>query len=286
MLSRYSADYGNLISRRQSEQALRAAAVESALASRAKSQFLANMSHELRTPLNAIIGFSDLIKNLIKEDHTNSKTREYADHIHYAGHHLLAIISDILDMSRIESGAFELDLALHSIKEAIEAAISIMEPRIAEKCQRLCCVLADDIPVIGFDRRRIIQVVLNLLSNATKFTPPAGQISITVEVTNVSLIVTVTDTGIGMNPDQLDQALKPFGQVESAYSRDHQGTGLGLPLSKALVEQHQGKFYIRSEPQVGTSVAFTLPRLQAIEPARVTLVQPSPANVPLGGAAL
>jgi two-component system cell cycle sensor histidine kinase PleC len=259
LLRRFSADYGNLISRRKSEQALRGAAVESALASRAKSEFLSNMSHELRTPLNAIIGFSELMQHLGHDGGMDHKTLEYAGHISNAGRHLLGIVNDILDMSKIESGTFELDLDQNSLKEAVDAAVAIVQPRIDAKQQRLTVGLADHIPLFAFDRRRVIQIVLNLVTNAHKFTPEGGAITIAAAVEGQSVLVAVADTGIGMTDEQVHHALKPFAQVQSAFSRNHEGTGLGLPLTKALVEQHHGTFVIVSEPKVGTRTAFLLP---------------------------
>ena len=259
LLRRFSADYGNLISRRKSEQALRGAAVESALASRAKSEFLSNMSHELRTPLNAIIGFSELMQHVGADGGMNLKVLEYAGHISQAGHHLLGIVNDILDMSKIQSGTFELDLAQNSIGEALSAAVTIVQPRIDAKKQRLSVLIAKDIPLFEFDRRRVIQIALNLIANAHKFTPEGGAITVVAALEGQSVLVAIADTGIGMTPDQVNHALKPFAQIQSSFSRNHEGTGLGLPLTKALVEQHRGTFIIASEPQVGTRTAFLLP---------------------------
>ena len=259
LLRRFSADYGNLISRKKSEQALRGAAVESALASRAKSEFLSNMSHELRTPLNAIIGFSELMQHIGADGGMNTKTLEYAGHICHAGRHLLGIVNDILDMSKIESGTFELDLSLNSIEDALQAAIAIVQPRLDAKKQRLTVGIPDDIPWFEFDRRRVIQIALNLITNAHKFTPEGGAISIVAVVEGKSILVAIADTGIGMTSEQVNHALQPFAQIQSSFSRDHEGTGLGLPLTKALVEQHRGTFVIVSEPKVGTRTAFLLP---------------------------
>jgi two-component system cell cycle sensor histidine kinase PleC len=268
LLRRFSADYGNLISRRKSEQALRCAAVESAIASRTKSEFLSNMSHELRTPLNAIIGFSELMQHMGAGGQTDRKILEYASHISQAGRHLLGIVSDILDMSKIESGNFELDLESHSIEEALSAAIAIVQPRIDTKKQHLSIQIAKDIPSFEFDRRRVIQIALNLITNAHKFTPEGGAITIAATQERNSVLVAVVDTGIGMTNAEMAHCLKPFAQVKSSFSRDHEGTGLGLPLTKALVEQHGGTFIIVSEPQVGTRSAFLLPMSQQrISPA-------------------
>ena len=276
LLRRFSADYGKLISRRKSELALRSAAIESVLASRAKSEFLSNMSHELRTPLNAIIGFSEFMQYMGAGAQANGKILEYADHINKAGRHLLGIVSDILDMSKIESGTFELDLALHSIEDVLGAAIAMVQPRTDAKKQRLSIQIARGIPPFEFDRRRVIQITLNLLTNAHKFTPEGGLITLAVAPEGHSVLVAVVDTGIGMTDDQLAHSLKPFAQVRSSFSRDHEGTGLGLPLTKALVEQHGGTFAITSEPHVGTRAVFLLPLSQHKTSAITQTTEPPP----------
>ena len=261
LLSRYSADLGRLISRRDSETALRAAAMESALANRTKSEFLANMSHELRTPLNAIIGFSELISTFgADNEKTRGKSVEYAALISQAGKHLLNIISDILDISKIESGSFALDTGMHSLKEIIDASIAMVEPRMRERLQKLEVRVAPNLPPLAIDERRIKQVIINLLSNANKFTPRYGTITVIATADRRDFVtVAVQDSGIGMTKEQMVQAMKPFGQIQTAHTRGHEGTGLGLPISKALIEQHGGKFFLSSEPNIGTMVAFTLP---------------------------
>ena len=241
--------------------ALRGAAIEQALASRAKSEFLANMSHELRTPLNAIIGFSDLIGDLSAGDPIAKKTCEYAGLVNRAGKHLLGIITDILDISKIESGTFELDLERHSLRDLIAASAALVEPRMAEKNQTLTLRLSAALPTIRVDGRRLKQVLINLLSNAHKFTPEGGRIIVTATAeANGMVSVCVQDTGIGMTQEQIAVALKPFGQVSSSRSRSHEGIGLGLPIAKALIEQHGGSLSVTSEENAGTAVKFTLPQ--------------------------
>jgi len=259
LLARYSAQMGSCISRARSERALRAAATDQALANRVKSEFLANMSHELRTPLNAIIGFSDLIRHFGARD--ADKTCEYAGLIQQAGKHLLEIISDILDISKIESGRFELDLEEVSLSEIMAPCVNIVEGRIAQKQQELRLRLAPDLPPIRIDVTRIKQVIINLLSNAHKFTPQGGRIALAAtRAINDSVSIAVQDTGIGMSGEQIAIALTPFGQIRSGHTRAHEGTGLGLPIAKALVEQHRGRFYINSVENGGTTIVFTLPR--------------------------
>jgi two-component system cell cycle sensor histidine kinase PleC len=261
LLSRYSSDFGQCLSRERSEHALRGAAIEHALANRAKTEFLANMSHELRTPLNAIIGFSDLIGHPLTGEPMGSKTAEYAAMVNRAGRHLLAIVSDILDISKIESGTFTLDLQPHPLRDLIGTSAKLVEPRIKEKNQTLTVKLSPLLSTINADGLRMKQMLTNLLSNAHKFTPEGGQITvIAVPGADESIVITVQDTGIGMTPEQIAIALKPFGQVQSSYSRNHEGAGLGLPIAKALVEQHKGAFHIASQLGTGTAVILTFPK--------------------------
>jgi two-component system cell cycle sensor histidine kinase PleC len=257
-MSRYSADLGQLISRQRAEKALRASALESAIANRAKSEFIANMSHELRTPLNAIIGFSGIIERLpaIPE---NEKTIDYAGHIARAGAHLLEVINDILDISKIESGKFELSCDEVSLHEIASASADMVRARIAAKNQRFDMMLSERLPSVWADGRRLKQVLINLLSNAHKFTPEGGRICLVVTAERKTVTVAVSDTGAGMDEEQVRHALKPFEQVKSQYTRDQEGTGLGLPIAKALIELHDGgRFVVSSTPGAGTTVAFTL----------------------------
>jgi two-component system cell cycle sensor histidine kinase PleC len=258
LLSRYTFDMGQCVSRQRGERALRAAAMEQAMASRAKSEFLANMSHELRTPLNAIIGFSDIIQG--QPGLAPERTVEYAELINGAGKHLLEIISDILDVAKIESGTFELDLEVQPLRDLLVSAALLVEHRIAEKRQSLAVVLPDRLPMVRVDARRLKQVVINLLSNAHKFTPNGGSITLAAAAIDSRFVaVSVRDTGIGMNDEQVAVALKAFGQVRGGHTRAHEGTGLGLPIAKALVEQHGGRLWIDSAEGRGTTVAFTIP---------------------------
>jgi len=263
LLSRYSTDFGQCLSRERSELALRGAAIEHALANRAKTEFLANMSHELRTPLNAIIGFSDLIAQPIVGGLRGDKIVEYAGLINNAGRHLLNIVTDILDISKIESGTFTLDLKPHNVRDLIAASVCLVEPRIKDKKQTLTVKLSAQLAAVNVDSRRMKQVLINLLGNAHKFTPEGGRIVITAVPRDKSISITVQDTGIGMTPEQIAIALKPFGQVQSSLSRNHEGTGLGLTIAKALVEQHGGTFLVASEEGAGTVVTLTLPGYDA-----------------------
>jgi two-component system, cell cycle sensor histidine kinase PleC len=264
LLSDYSADMGSLISRKRAQDALRAASLESAMASRAKSEFLAQMSHELRTPLNAIIGFSELIDARLKRGGDVEKSAEYAQHILYAGKHLLQIINDILDISKIEAGRFTLHVEPQPMWELVEASVAIVRPRIEDKRQILTVNVPENLPFALVDPLRIKQVIINLLSNACKFTDEAGKIGITATNNDDGIHVAVSDTGRGMAADEISQAMRPFVQIESTYNRNHEGTGLGLPIAKALILQHGGKFHVTSARGVGTTVAFTVPEYKKL----------------------
>ena len=260
LLADYSTNLGELMSRRQSETALRSAKVESDMASRTKSEFLANMSHELRTPLNAIIGFSEFIQHIAASGKPSDKTGEYAEHIAGAGRHLLNIISDILDISKIESGTFSLATEMHDLRDLIDACTVLIEPRVREKKQVLDIMADPVLPSVPVDVRRFKQVLINLLSNAHKFTAEGGRIVLVATRTpDNGATIAVADTGIGMSKEQIDHAMTPFGQVQSSYARGHEGTGLGLPIAAALTKLHGGEFQIYSEPGKGTTVFFTLP---------------------------
>jgi len=230
-------------------------------ASQHKSQFLANMSHELRTPLNAIIGFSDLIK-MAKDggEADAARSADYATYIGDAGRHLLAVVSDILDISKIESGSFTLDLEPCSIAQIVGEALPMVAPRIEEKRQKLDVRIQRRMPQLDLDARRMKQILINLLSNASKFTPEEGKITLAARGNkDGGATIAVVDSGIGMAPDEIVVALTPFGQIQSHLSRSHEGTGLGLPIALGLARQHGGDLYLESEPGAGTSAVLTLP---------------------------
>jgi two-component system cell cycle sensor histidine kinase PleC len=248
------------MSRRRAETALRAAAIESAMASRAKSQFLANMSHELRTPLNAIIGFGELIERLAPEKRSAGKPREYASHISNAGKHLLEVINDILNISQIESGNFSLDLRLLDLREVVDASVQMAQTRITQKRQTVDVQILDNLPFVVGDELRVKQVLINLISNASKFTGECGRLCVAAAPDGPDdVAIAASDTGCGMSPEEIERALQPFMQIHSSHSRHEEGTGLGLPIAKALVLRQSGKFFITSTPNVGTTVKFTLP---------------------------
>ncbi len=236
------------------EQTLRNAVEEARLADRVKSEFLANMSHELRTPLNAIIGFSEVMTTEMFGPLGDAHYADYAQDIHDSGRHLLAVIGDILDLSRIEAGELRLDLAPVPLDAVVDAALRMVAPRAADKGLMLCdAVESVTLPDLMVDGLRIKQVLLNLLSNAVKFTPAGGTVTITAAPrADGGIEVCVTDSGIGMSAEDLAVALTPFGQVQSAFSRRYHGTGLGLPIAARLMEAHGGALELTSARGSGT----------------------------------
>lgn len=230
------------------------------LASRSKSEFLANMSHELRTPLNAIIGFSDTLVQQVFGPMSNAKQIEYVEHIRDSGQHLLNLINDVLDVSAIEFGKLDLQQEPVDLKAVAEAAVMMLKTRANEDKIHLVNLLEFDVPVILADETRLKQVFVNLLSNAVKFSEAGGVVTIGMEndITD-NLTIFVRDTGIGMNSVDLAQALETFGRVQSSDSAHREGTGLGLPLTQALVEAHGGDLNIDSSPGAGTVVRLIFP---------------------------
>ncbi|MGB5091921.1 MAG: ATP-binding protein [Parvibaculum sp.] len=228
-------------------------------ANRSKSEFLANMSHELRTPLNAIIGFSEMMESGIFGPLGSPKYQEYTTDIRSSGQHLLELINDILDMSKIEAGRMTLEMQNIDLAPVVTESLRLVSGRADIASVRIHNSVTS-LPGIDADKRAIKQVLLNLLSNAIKFTPAGGDIFVDAENHKDGLTISVRDTGIGIPASALPKIGRPFEQVESQHSKKHKGTGLGLALSRSLVEMHGGTLTIASTEGVGTTVSFTLPR--------------------------
>jgi PAS domain S-box-containing protein len=250
----------NIAEQKRVEQELVRAKEQAELANRAKSQFLANMSHELRTPLNAIIGFSEVIRDQMYGPVGGEKYLRYAEDIRESGGHLLGIVNSILDMSKIEAGIFELNDEPCDIGELIEAAARMLEERAQQSGVALEQQVEPGLPLLQADERVLKQAVLNLLSNAVKFTATGGRVTIAAgRGPEGGLRVQVSDTGIGIPEDDLANVFDRFSQVENSYTRKYGGTGLGLHLTKKLIELHGGTIEIASRAGAGTVVTVTLP---------------------------
>lgn len=239
---------------------LTAAAASAEAENRDKSMFLANISHELRTPLNAIIGFSEILSNDLATE-LEQRHKEYLRDIHSSGKHLLGLINDILEFSKAEAGKLEVDLSEVDGVKMVKNSIRLMIPR-AEEAQ---VTLLEDLPkkhfILHTDAKKLKQVLLNLLSNSVKFTPPNGQVKVSAwhDTVRDRAVFVVTDSGIGISPKDISKVMTPFGQVDSQLSRRYEGTGLGLPLSKKLVEILGGTFKIESEVDRGTTITIDVP---------------------------
>jgi signal transduction histidine kinase len=230
-------------------------------ASRHKSEFLANMSHELRTPLNAIIGFSQVLRQRFFGE-INEKQEEYLDDILSSGNHLLALINDVLDLSKVEAGQVELEVNAFSLREALERGVVMVRERATKNGVGVSLELAPNVDIVEGDERRLRQVVFNLLSNAVKFTPPGGTIVIESARMNGEVQVSVTDTGPGIAKEDQDRIFEEFQQTDVGVQQ-REGTGLGLALSRRLVELHGGRIWVESEPGRGSRFIFTLPAAEA-----------------------
>ncbi len=240
-------------------QALDEAAEQAQAVEIAKSRFLAAVSHELRTPLNAIIGFSDMLLHHAVSGPLSPKQTEYVGLIGEAGNHLLAVVNSILDLSKIEAGAYSIRPEPFALKDAIDLTASLLEGQAADKGLTLQVIASEDIGEVNADQRAVHQILLNLLSNAIKFTPQGGHISISSARYANAVSIAVTDTGIGIKSEDLAGLGKPFAQVQNDYTRKFEGTGLGLSLVKGLVALHDGDLSIESAPGEGTTVTVNFP---------------------------
>jgi two-component system, cell cycle sensor histidine kinase PleC len=257
-------DYGSLLAeaalRQRTRSAEHKARIEAELASKVKSEFIANMSHELRTPLNTIMGFSKLMAEHGKRRLDDDDIVEYAGLIHEASSHLLSLINEILDISKMQSGKYSIDSRDIVIEEIVGVCVSSLRLMSAEAGIKVDVSFPALPASVRGDSVKLRQIFTNLISNAIKFTPRGGSVAVELLIrADKGVTVTVRDTGVGMNEEDLRIALTPFGQVDGSRSRWREGTGLGLPIAKALVELHGGQLVITSEKGTGTQVSVVLP---------------------------
>jgi PAS domain S-box-containing protein len=265
----------DITDRKQTEKTLKRAMIEAEAASRAKSQFLANMSHELRTPLNHIIGFTELVLDKRFGD-LNKTQEEYLEDVRNSSNHLLSLINDILDLSKIEAGKIEYDPTEVPIRDMLTSSLVMIKEKALNHGIKTTTEFNGIPEFIQADERKLKQIMYNLLSNAVKFTPDGGEVSVTAKRYNVNstdnssttgnsnggILINISDTGIGLKSEDLNRIFNPFEQVENSISRKFQGTGLGLSLTKKLVELHGGKIWAESEGEgKGTSFIFMIPSI-------------------------
>jgi signal transduction histidine kinase len=251
-------------------------------ANRAKSAFLAHVSHELRTPLNAIIGFSEILRAEPQGPLGSDRYRDYVGDIHSSGNHLLKLVNDLLDMAKAEAGRLEIREDVVDMQEVVQACAALLAPLCKSAGVELWLKVAVGDRCLLGDEVRLRQILLNLLNNAVKFTPSGGRVSLVVAWSDENALeIEVSDTGIGIAPDDLGKVLLPFGQAGDIMTRKHQGTGLGLPLTKALVELHGGRLRIESALGEGTSVRIAFPQERTVVAAPA--VSPAAASKPASG---
>ena len=263
----------------RAEQGLIEAKHQAETANRSKSEFLANMSHELRTPLNAILGFSQILMVGMLENKDLGRVHEYANDIFDSGTHLLEVINDLLDLAKIESGHMDLEEAEVDIGDVIAVCLRQVNGRAMDAGLKLVDAVQPDLPVLWADERKLKQVMLNLLSNAVKFTPKGGEIRVAAGLeSHGGLTLSVRDTGRGMDRDEVELSLQPFGQAGNTLTRDHEGTGLGLPLSQSLCKLHGGTLEIDSTKGVGTTVSIHLPKARILTAGNAAAQNPTSQN--------
>lgn len=259
-MGEYATLVADAVLRQRAREAEHTARVEAELASKVKSEFIANMSHELRTPLNTVIGFASLISEYEQRRLSSGQIVEYAGLIHDAATHLLAVINDILDISKMHSGKYTLDAREVQLQEILQSSLAAFGQNATDLGVSIEGRFDPAAPAVRGDPGKLRRVFNNLISNAVKFTPPGGSVQVSaVALPDGGARVSIRDTGVGMTREEIAVALTPFAQVDAGHSRWREGAGLGLPIAKALVQLHGGKLEIFSAKSLGTEVAVTLP---------------------------
>ncbi len=270
LITEYSALVGDAVLRQRTRAAEHRARIEIDLANKVKSEFVSNMSHELRTPLNTVIGFSKLLAGHARQRLPDADVVQYASLIHDAAEHLLSVINDILDISKMQAGKYTLNAQEIGIDEVLQACLAQARQMAADAGVNVRARVAYNLPHVRGDAAKLKQVFSNLISNAIKFTPKSGDIVVNaLEHGDGGVLVSVRDTGIGMTEDEVRVAMTPFGQVDGARTRWREGAGLGLPIAKALVELHGGVLMITSIKGQGTDATVILPPRQRVSLAEV-----------------
>lgn len=257
----YEGSLEDITKRKEAEGQLQAAKADSDVANRAKSEFLANMSHELRTPLNSIIGFSEIIRNEVFGPISPRSYLEYARDIHDSGKNLLAIINQILDISRIDAGERELKESLFDLRKVVSVALEIMMPKVTAAELTLIENGIESLPKLVGEEVAVKQMLVNILSNAVKFTPAGGRVTLGGEIDAVgNLRISVSDTGVGLGEDEIQRVMSPFGGVDGRLNKSTSGIGLGLSLVRSLMTLHGGQVEIFSQKGLGTTVTLVFPK--------------------------